>query len=984
MHSEASPRTALYAGLVVASYFGAAKLGLMLPFSHASVFAVWPPAGIALAAVVLGGYGMLAPVAIGALLANLTTSTPLVAVLGVSAGSTLAAFAGAASLRRVDFQRSLARVRDVIALLLLGCGLSAAISVTVGTATLLAVGSLHTSALAGTWRTWWLAVVCGDLLLGSAALVLAGRRPRVPRIGPLLEELVIYALLAAVNVLVFRAVSVPVYVVFPMLFLPALLYRQRGAVIGSLVVAAISLWYSAHGHGPFAELEGAQGLLRAQTFVGVAAVTSLLVAASRSERQSAEQAVRRLADSERALGEAQHLARIGSFEWDIRGDRTTWSDELYDIFGVSRERYPDGYHAWLQCVHEDDRGSVDQILRTAYAERAPYKFVHRIVRPDGHTRMIECHGRLELDHAGRPARMVGTAQDITAIKLAEERFRGLLETAPDGMVIIDEQGRIVLVNSQTERLFGYPRQQLIGQLVDMLLPARFVVPRAEHRAAFARDPRPVSMGQGLDLFARRRDGTEFPVEITLSPLQTEDGMLFSAAVRDVTERKQTADALAHQARHDPLTGLPNRALFFDRLEHALARARRSQAKLAVLFVDLDDFKAVNDTLGHEAGDLLLSSLTPRLNSALRPGDTVARLGGDEFVVLCEDLAAEADAVRIAQRIAEACGRPLSIGAREHELSVSTGVVIVEGGAGTAADVLHDADVAMYRAKAVGKGRVEVFDKRLRARLRERATLEAQLGTALERGELRLHYQPIVSLSSGEIVAVESLLRWQHSERGLLEPGDFFEAAESGGVLMEIGEWTIAEACRQAARWRTPRPGADPIRVSVNLNARQVARGDTGAAVTRALHESSLDADRLELEITEGAMIEECPGAEGGLLALKSTGARLVLDDFGTGRSSISCLKRFTIDGLKIDRSFVEGLATDDGDQAIVNAVLSMAGALGVRVTAEGVETPEQLTRLREHGCAFAQGFLFSPPVNAGELEELLDQTSHLRELALQR
>jgi diguanylate cyclase (GGDEF)-like protein/PAS domain S-box-containing protein len=567
--------------------------------------------------------------------------------------------------------------------------------------------------------------------------------------------------------------------------------------------------------------------------------------------------------------------------------------------------------------------------------------------------------------------MLRTFQDITSFKLAEEHFRALLETAPDAMVIVDEAGRIVLVNSQTELLFGYPREQLIGERVDLLVPERFAYAHPGHRAKFAEDPQPRPMGSGLDLYARRKDGSEFPVEISLSPLRTSDGMLVSSTIRDVTERKLAADALAHQARHDPLTGLPNRTLFLDRLEHGLARSRRSGAKLAVLFLDLDDFKIVNDTLGHDAGDLLLVALTPRLCAALRPGDTVARFGGDEFVVLCEDLDSEADAVQIAERVAEACGRPITVGSHEHLVTVSVGVVIAQAGDGTPTALLRDADAAMYRAKARGTGRVEVFDEGMRARLIERIAIESELRLALRRHELRLFYQPVISLARGEIVGVEALLRWQHPERGLLEPADFIHVAETSGLIVPIGEWVIAEACRQAAAWREARLDRPPVRMSVNLSPRQVARSDVADAVARILEDTGFDPSMLDLEITETILLEEADASARALRSLKAVGVRLVLDDFGTGYSSLSYLKRYTIDALKIDQSFVAGLGRESGDGAIVKAVLGMASALDVGVTAEGVETADQLARLRANGCAYAQGYLFSPPVPAEEMPELL-------------
>jgi diguanylate cyclase (GGDEF)-like protein/PAS domain S-box-containing protein len=554
-----------------------------------------------------------------------------------------------------------------------------------------------------------------------------------------------------------------------------------------------------------------------------------------------------------------------------------------------------------------------------------------------------------------------------------ERFRSLLETAPDAMVIVDQGGRIVLVNSQTERLFGYAREELIGELVERLVPERFVPEHPEHRGTFASDSHARPMGGSLDLYARRKDGSEFPVEISLSPLQTEEGRFISSAIRDVTERKLARDALTYHARHDSLTGLPNRGLFLDRLENAVDRAKRSQSTLAVLVLDIDDFKLVNDTLGHEAGDCLLVEMIPRLRAALRPGDTIARFGGDEFVVLCEELSTEEDAIAIAERIAFACSRPVTLGPHQHLVTISAGIVVVSGGSAAATDLLRDADAAMYRAKAAGKGRVSLFDLSMRERLMERIAIESDLRHALSRGEFRLRYQPMISLDEGEIIGVEALLRWQHPERGLLEPAMFMEVAESTGLIVPIGEWAIEEACRQAAGWRDARgAGKPPLSVSVNVSPRQIARSGLASSVTRILNRTGLDAAQLDLEITESVLIGDAEISAKVLRELKAIGVRLVLDDFGTGYSSLSYLQRFTIDALKIDRSFVDGLGRDPENGAIINAVLSMARALDVSVTAEGVETPDQLARLRASGCAFAQGYLFSEPIPPDDIPELVD------------
>jgi diguanylate cyclase len=716
--------------LVAAACFGAGRLGLALAVDHPTVSAVWPPTGIALVALWLGGYRMTPAVALGALLTGASTSSPLVAVLGGTLGATLEAVCAVALLRSVGFDPKLERVRDVVALVGLAGVLSTAVSATIGVGSLWLANALPAARILSAWRVWWLGDVGGVLIVASAALVLIHRSEHGASRSQWFEGIAVAALLTTFTAIVLRHDSPLAYLLLPALVLVALRFRQVGAVVGGVVLSIIAVWFTSRGWGLLAAGSPHDALVRAQTFVSVAAVTSLLVAAARSERRVAETALSRLADSELAL--------------------------------------------------------------------------------------------------------------------------------------------------------------------------------------------------------------------------------------------------AHQASHDPLTGLPNRVLFLDRLDHALARARRSRGKLAVLFLDLDDFKLVNDTRGHEAGDLLLIALTPRLAAALRPGDTVARFGGDEFVVLCEELEDDDGALAIAKRIADACARPVTIGDDEHVVTVSAGVVIVDAGAATPSNVLRDADAAMYRAKANGKGRVEVFDEGMRERLIERIAIESALRRALAQDELRLFYQPVIELESGRIVGVEALLRWQHPLRGLLEPADFIHVAESSGLIVPIGEWVIEQACRQAARWRDRGSGGEPIKVSVNLSPRQVARSNVAESVHRILLATGLDASLLELEITEHTLLEEGDASARALRDLHEVGVRLVLDDFGTGYSSLSYLKRHTIDALKIDRSFVDGLGRDTGDGAIVNAMLSMANALDVGVTAEGVETAAQLARLREHGCRFAQGYLFSRPAPAHELAVLLD------------
>jgi len=448
----------------------------------------------------------------------------------------------------------------------------------------------------------------------------------------------------------------------------------------------------------------------------------------------------------------------------------------------------------------------------------------------------------------------------------------------------------------------------------------------------------------------------------------------------VVERIRAQEQIAHQATHDALTGLANRLLFRDRLELALARAERRGSFAALLFVDLDRFKDVNDTVGHNAGDQLLRSVSERLQEALRASDTLGRLGdevftlarfgGDEFVVLCEDLASEDGAVRIAERVQQALLRPFVLERKEHLVTASIGIVLASGAARDAESLLRDADIAMYRAKERGPGNWEIFDEELRERALERVATERALRHALETGELRLHYQPIVTLDGGTLQSVEALVRWQHPERGLLPPGEFIPIAEESALILQIGAWTLREACEQAHRWRVRFGDRAPLPVSVNVSARQLAQAELPEIVRQVLAETGLSAGDLAIEITETALIEESSVPAASLRALKSLGVMIVFDDFGTGYSSLSHLQRFPIDVLKIDRSFVMNLGTGEGNYAIVHAIAAMATALGLDVVAEGVESAEQAAEVQALGCRWAQGYHFARPAPPSEIESL--------------
>ena len=439
---------------------------------------------------------------------------------------------------------------------------------------------------------------------------------------------------------------------------------------------------------------------------------------------------------------------------------------------------------------------------------------------------------------------------------------------------------------------------------------------------------------------------------------------------DALERQAIEDAIRDRAVHDPLTGLPNRVLFVDRLEHALARIGRQDSHAAILFLDLDHFKLVNDSLGHHVGDELLTAAAPRLRQALRSSDTVARFGGDEFGILLEDIASEHDAIETAERIAAIFARPFVLSGSEHFVTTSIGIALARGGE-RADELIRDADAAMYRAKERGRARYEVFDEGMRGRAIERLRVENDLRRALERGELRLEYQPVVSLRNFSLVGVEALLRWRHPERGEIPPSEFIPIAEENGLIEPIGRWVLEQACRQAAVWYHARPDAAPLTMSVNLSAVQVTRRSLPDVVASVLRSTGLDPACLSLEITETVMVRDAEGLGEVLNALKALGVRLVLDDFGTGYSSLSYLTRLPLDVLKVDRSFVDGLGSESRDTAITETIIAMSRALSLDVVAEGVETAQHVRELSRLGCGLAQGFHFSRAVPAEEISQAL-------------
>jgi diguanylate cyclase (GGDEF)-like protein/PAS domain S-box-containing protein len=562
-------------------------------------------------------------------------------------------------------------------------------------------------------------------------------------------------------------------------------------------------------------------------------------------------------------------------------------------------------------------------------------------------------------------------QALEVAQASEERFRDAFANAPIGMALVDAtqaHGRFIRVNPALCEMTGFTEPELLGKtFADITHPDDLAGTEAVADALVSGN---LLLSENEKRYVHA-DGNAIPILETSSLIRGEDGVpsMFISQIQDVTGRKQFEEQLAHQALHDALTSLPNRVLFRDRLEQALARRERHQSTVSVLFIDLDRFKLVNDTHGHAAGDEVLTVISERIRGALRETDTVARFGGDEFAVLYED-ASPGAGDEMAGRIADAIAEPLDVRGRRVVMSGSIGIVVAKGKHDDPDALLRDADAAMYRAKSDGGGRHQLFHDQLRLELLERVETEDALRHAIERDEFVLHYQPIIDVATGAIDTVEALIRWDRPRQGLVFPDQFITVAEETGLIVSIGEWVLREACREACNWQDA--GSLGPKVAVNVSPRQLADPDLVLAVTTALEDSGLSPAKLSLELTETAVMENVQDVAQTMTVLGRLGVELALDDFGTGYSSLGQLKHLpSFDVLKIDRSFTADIVTEEHARALITAAVEMSHSLGLRAVAEGVETADQLDFLRTLGCSLAQGYHFSRPVPADALQALV-------------
>jgi len=806
-----------------------------------------------------------------------------------------------------------------------------------------------------------------------------------------------------------------------------------------------------------------------------------------------------ITEHKRAEQERSRLAAIVESSEDailsmtLDGTIASWNRGAEKVYGYAADEIKGRNLSIL--VPNDRRDEMEKLFARIRQGESVTDYETVRARKDGNRINISVTMSPVKDAAGRIIGASGIGRDLTSRRRLEARFRATVESAPTAMVMTDAAGLILLVNAETEELFGYSREELLGREVEVLVPERYRTQHPHLRARFLTSPETRRMGAGRDLFGLRKDGSEFPVEIGLNPLETDEGPLVLAAIVDITERKQAEEelriaaitfqtqegimitdcsariervnraftrltgysaeevigrtpallksgrhdhafyenmwgALGHEnywqgelwnrrkdgavhpvrmtisavqasdrrvthyvasfadithhkqaeaqlhrlAFYDSLTELPNRRLMLERLRQAFAASARNGQHGAILFIDLDRFKTLNDTKGHDIGDRLLTQVASRLRACVRDDDSVARLGGDEFVVMLEDLSNQQEtaatrAEAVAEKIRKAIAQPYAIGGDEYHSTPSIGVTLFFGHTETIDEVLKRADAALYRAKAAGRNMVRFFDPSMQAALETRAALEEELRDALTLNQLKPYVQ-MQTDNTGRIVGAEMLVRWQHPQRGLVSPAEFIPLAEESGLIVPIGLWVLQTACATLKAWAL-QPFTCGLQLAVNVSARQFQQSDFVTQVSRALEVTGADPSRLTLELTESVWLHNIEDTIEIMQLLKSVGVRFSMDDFGTGYSSLSSLRRLPFDQIKIDRSFVRDVDVDPADAVIVQTIIGMGKNLRLEVLAEGVETKEQLEFLSRHGCFAFQGFLMGRPLPIGEFERLL-------------
>lgn len=1035
--------------LLAGVYFLSAQLGLSLAFVQTNTSPVWPPTGIAIAALLYFGLRAWPGIFLGALLTSIMADASILVALGIASGNTLEGLIACYLLVRFASTYPFNKVRHVfifVAVILFATTISASI----GVSSLLIGGVIEKDSFSLLWSTWWLGDLVGGLVITPLLLCWSRLHNARRYLSQWPEALCLLVLSIFSSELVFNKLfyifhgDYPLGFVFvPLAIWAAYRFQQYGATLFIAIISILAIYGTLQGHGPFVRTSANESLLLLQAFIGIIATTTFVLAASISESLAANEKLRdsqlqleqRMDQRTKALSVANlHLeaeiktrdktadalrtllltldstsnheflricvknlattfntrfAFVGIFSDTTQASIRTlavWADDhIADNFSYDLQGTPcqDVLNEDIELVctaaaedYPEDKLLTQMGIASYFGAplKSPSNQILGIVAVMGNHAMAPQAWNKPI--LGLYAKHIAAELERTTSQeeliLAESVFNESVQA----IIITDKDGTILRVNPAFTRITGYSSDDAVGQNPRLLSSGR-------HDQEFYQTfwSSILNMGYWQDeIWNRRKNGEVFPTWQTITAVRDKQKNIcqFISIFSDITEKKVSEEHIFHLAHYDIVTGLHNRASFQELLEKAIIHAQRNKEQLALLYLDLDNFKHINDASGHAAGDMLLKHIATRMTDLMREEDIIARLGGDEFVILLSNINTSQNAARIAGKVLSELANPILLDNIEVVVTGSIGISTYPADGTDTASLLKNADVAMYRAKKNGRNNFQFFTSEMNAQAEERLILESDMRKALEKHEFVLHYQPQADLQSGEIIACEALIRWQHPDRGLIPPNVFIPVAEDSGLINPLFDWIIHTACKQHQLWRQSNLPA--MRIAVNMSARQFTNQKLLlSTVKKAIEDSAIDPQYLELEITESIIMDNIDVTINTLQALRDMGIKLSIDDFGTGYSSMAYLKRLPLDKLKIDQSFVCDITTDPDDAIIVQTTIALGHNLHLDVIAEGVETQQQLQFLKDNGCDEIQGYYFSRPVAADELAELM-RTKHKLQL----
>lgn len=966
--------------LVILAYFIAGRIGMAFPYVQVNASLIWLPTGIAVAALTRWRLVMLPSVYLSAVLLEMSAGTPFGLALAVAIGSTLAPCVTYFILKHQQFSSYFSHRKDVI-WFGIASALGMTVSATVGSFLLWNQGAIASPNLV--WVSWWAGDTVGVLL--AAPLLLSLSSANLAKLASKPKELGVFAVAFGVaHWLMFFSPQNELQLTFigmAVMIWAALRFGITGVSVTVLASALIAAWVTFNAQGPFTSSDPNTNLFLLWLYMSTLTIASLLITALQNERQIAANELKE--SFERVNKVASRLPGL-VMQYLVHPDGSSSvpyaSNAIFSMFELDPEevRYDAG--PLFSRIAPDDIATGKVHFRQAAKDLAPWQNEFRLQRKDGNVRWLYIDALPEA-HADGEILWHCFVTDITERKQAEQdlRIAAITFESQEGIFVTDGQWHMLRLNHAFSRITGYATEELIGH------PVLRLTTKLQDQAFFDNIDASLHLHkfwQG-ELWSKRKNGETYPQMTTLTAITDPHGVVnnYIGSFTDISRHKGYEEEIRNLAFYDPLTQLPNRRLLVDRLQHLISLSGRNDTHSAILFIDLDNFKTLNDTRGHDAGDVMLIEAASRLQTCVRDSDTVARLGGDEFVVLLEELSsvreeAIGQADRVSEKIRLLLNEPYQIIEVAHHGSGSIGVCLFQGADNTVKDLFKRADTAMYEAKTSGRNAVRFFDPAMQAVLVVRMMLESNLRVALALEQFQLYYQVQVN-SEGKLIGAEALLRWIHPDRGFIPPGEFIPLAEETGLIVPIGLWVMNTACAQLKKWES-HIDTRHLSLAVNVSAKQFQQADFVNSISSIVLKHQIDPTHLKIELTESTILDNVDATTEKMHQLKKLGIAFSMDDFGTGYSSLAYLQRLPLNQLKIDQSFVRDISDDENDATIVRAIISLGINLGLNVIAEGVETAAQRSFLIEHNCFAFQGFLFSKPVPIEGLLALFAQPAASR------